>query len=485
MARRIEIKPRLHLDDHAAIAHLAPAVSALRTHAARLAPALAGRTVWMINSTAQGGGVAEMLPGMVGHLRELGIDTEWVVIETTDADFFELTKQLHNLIHGAGTPALGDAERALYERVCRENAEMIGKWVKPGDIVVVHDPQPLALGALLRSSHDIRTIWRCHIGLDEHNAATRAAWAFLRPYAVTYDASVFSLDEYVPDFLRQSARIIHPALDPLAAKNIDLSLHKVSGVLHNAGVSAVGPVVTPAYRQPARRIQPDGREGNADTPEDLGLLTRPTVTQISRWDRLKGFLPLLQGFARLKQQKRPADPLHARRVELLRLVLAGPDPGSIADDPEALEVLDELRSAYGRLPAALHRDVAILLLPMEVRTENALIVNALQRVSSVVVQNSIREGFGLTVAEAMWKQVPVMTSARACGPRHQVRDGVEGRLVAEPEDEEEIARTLDAMLADRGGRAIWGRNAQRRAHDEFMLYGQLERWIDALTAVAA
>lgn len=475
MARVVDIPSQEDLAEHAAVAHLAGSVAALREAAHRASGALEGRTIWMINSTEQGGGVAEMLPAMVTLLRDLGVRTEWAVIESDEPAFFELTKRIHNLIHDSGAADITADAIELYERVNRDNAAALAGRIAPGDIVVVHDPQPLPLGPMLRERADVHLVWRCHIGLDEQTARTEAVWALLRPYTEAYDRVVFSAQEYVPSFLSSRAAIIHPALDPLAPKNRDLSLHKVAGILANAGLSQVGPTLTEPYEHAVLRVGPDGDAAAADHNE-LGLLTRPIVTQISRWDRLKGFLPLLHAFAKLKQTT-PLEPEHRRRIELLRLVLAGPAIGTVADDPEASEVLGELRAAYAALPAAVRQDVAILLLPMESREQNALIVNALQRSSSVVVQNSLREGFGLTIAEAMWKRVPVLSSARACGPRAQIDDGVEGRLVPDPEDIDAVAAVLDEMLSDRVRRETWARNAQRRAHDQFMIFTQLRNWI--------
>jgi trehalose synthase len=187
--------------------------------------------------------------------------------------------------------------------------------------------------------------------------------------------------------------------------------------------------------------------------EDIGLLTRPIVTQISRWDRLKGWAPLVRAFAHLKRELHEGrsngrDPLHRRRLELVRLVLAGPDPASVADDPEGREVMDELRALFVELPDRIQRDIALVALPMSDRNQNALMVNAIQRASSVVVQNSIREGFGLTITEAMWKQIPVLSNSRAAGPRQQIRDGLDGRLIEDPENDEELAAAIDALLAD-------------------------------------
>jgi trehalose synthase len=160
-------------------------------------------------------------------------------------------------------------------------------------------------------------------------------------------------------------------------------------------------------------------------------------------------------------------------------MLAGPDPAAVADDPEGQEVLAELIERYRALPSELQEDIAVLSLPMTSRRENELMVNALQRCSSIVVQNSLREGFGLTVTEAMWKQAAVVGS-RACGIRQQIRDDVEGRLIPDPGDPETIAELLDLTLEDFAGRTQLGRNAQRRVHDEFLIFSQVRRWLEVL-----
>jgi trehalose synthase len=212
----------------------------------------------------------------------------------------------------------------------------------------------------------------------------------------------------------------------------------------------------------------------------MGLLTRPVVTQVSRWDRLKGYAPLLEAFVSLKRSAHEGgyagSVLQQRHLDLVQLVLAGPDPTAIQDDPEAREVLDELRSAYRALSPALQETVAIILLPMHSLEENALMVNALQRASTIVAQNSLREGFGLTIAEAMWKRVPILTNSRACGPRQQVRDGLDGRLVDDPEDRGELERALADMLADPARLERWGHSAQRRVHEHFLVFDQLRGW---------
>lgn len=484
MAKRVEIEWVRSLDEHAAYVHIAPAVEALREEARSVAAALQGRTLWMVNSTAQGGGVAEMLPGMIAHFRELGIATEWAVIEADDPAFFVLTKRIHNLLHGQGETGLGEAEAELFERVNATNARAILDYVKDGDILVVHDPQPMPLARLLRTERRLTTIWRCHIGLDEETRQTREAWDFLEPWADAYDHAVFSAPEYVPEFLADRATIIHPSVDPLTAKNRPLPVQSVVAILQRGGLlREQGPGVEPRFERLVGRLQADGEFLPATEPDDLGLLTRPIVTQVSRWDRLKGFRPLLDGFVRFKQrlalQGDGRDP-HRRRLELSRLVLAGPEPDSVSDDPEACEVLEELRCAYRSLDAAAQADIAIISLPMHDLEQNALIVNALQRVSTVVAQNSLREGFGLTITEAMLKSVPVLSNSRACGPRQQVRDCVDGRMIRDPEDVSEIGDALHGMLADPEILDEWGLNAQHRAHERFLVHVQLAEWLRLL-----
>jgi trehalose synthase len=485
LARLVEPDVHLTLDDYASLAQLVAAVEALRATAKTFVPLIEGRTVWHINSTAQGGGVAELLPTQIALLRNLGVDARWLVIETDRMEFFALTKRIHNMIHGAMQQEFTAGDRALYEDVSRANAEAILQHVGPNDVLVVHDPQPLGAGARVKRRHPgIRAIWRCHIGLEEDLPVTRAAWDFLRPYASVYDRAVFSIREYIPRFLTDRAVVIHPTVDPLSHKNRSLSLHKLVGILSDAALAEPHwPLLAPPWPEGARRLQPDGSWEIATAHDDIGLLARPIITQVSRWDRLKGFEPLMEAFRALKLGlvSRPAhDVRHRRRLELVRLVLAGPDPSSIQDDPEGLGVLKSLRSRYMKLEPDVREDVALLALPMGSRKANALMVNALQSCSDVVVQNSLREGFGLTVTEAMWKRTPVLGSARAYGVRLQVRDGIDGLLVSDPEDPEEIAEAMHRMLADEDQLETWGNNAQRRVYDEFLIFNELRRWLELL-----
>jgi len=485
MIHDVEIKS-IPLDCYASVAQLSRSVAELRAQASALAPPLAGRTVWMVSSTARGGGVAEMMPREVAMLRELGVDTQWTVIEPAEPAFFAFTKRLHNMIHGSGDARLGAADRALFDRVSETLAAELLPKLADGDVLVVHDPQPLGVGARLRSSRRIAAIWRCHIGLDEDLPQTRAAWEFLAPDLARYDRALFTAAEYVPPQLTGRSSVMQPAIDPLSHKNRELAIHKLVGILVDAKlVPEHGPAIAPPFEHPALRLQADGTLAVALVPEEIGLLFRPIVLQVSRWDRLKGWRPLLDGFVCLKRELTGRASRHAERQRRLlaqtKLVLAGPDPTSIRDDPEANEVFTELCSVYRALEPELRADVVLLALPMASLKENALIVNALQRCATLVVQNSLQEGFGLTVTEAMWKRCAVLAGP-ACGLRHQIRDGVHGHLLRSA-DPREIADALERLLIDPHTREAYGRAAQLRVQEEFLVFTQVRRWLEVLAQV--
>lgn len=486
MAFVVEVPESATLSDYKAVAHLAHHVEELEETARGVRRKLNGRRIWMVNSTAQGGGVAEMLPAMITLLRGLGFPTEWAVIESSEPAFFDLTKQIHNLIHGEGSPELTSGARELFERENRSNAAFLAEHMEPGDVLIVHDPQPVGVAGMVRENLDTTAVWRCHIGLDLENASTRAAWDFLAPYLDAYDHGVFSTTQYVPEAFTHRASVITPAIDPLGDKNRELHFHKVVGILTNSAlVRSPSPLVPPPYDDVVHRLQGDGSFKPANMWDNIGLLSRPIITQVSRWDRLKGWRPLMDAFVELKQrfvngQDGEQAWAYRRRLDLVRLVLAGPDPASIQDDPEGQEVIEDLHSAYLSVSPEIQDDIAVVTLPMSSRRRNALIVNALQRASTIVVQNSLREGFGLTVTEAMWKRIPILTNSRACGPRHQVRDGVDGRLVSNPEDSGELAGMMSAMLREHRNCDLWGLSAQRRVHSEYLVFNQVSSWLRLL-----
>lgn len=474
------------LDRYAEYALLAPSVHALRSEAELLVPKLQGRTVWMINSTARGGGVAEMLPKLVHLLRQLGVNTRWYTVNPTEPAFFTLTKRLHNAIHGVPCGDFGPKDRELFDSVSQRLYESFAPLIATNDIVVVHDPQPAGVGALLKQRSGVKTIWRCHIGLDHDTESTRRAWKFLQAPLQSYDHAVFSAPAYIVPALARRVSLICPSIDPLSHKNRPLHPVKLAGVLHNAGLlSTPHPIMTPRFSAPVSRLTPDGDFRPLDGATEIGVLFRPVMTQVSRWDRLKGWFPLLLGFRQLKQNaERLAgnDQRARKRLSLTRLVLAGPEPSAISDDPEAEGVLEEIRREYLALSPELQQDVAVLSLPMTSLKRNALMVNALQRASSVVVQNSLREGFGLSVTEAMWKHTPVLGSS-AYGIRQQISPGIDGELIDDPAHPASVCEGMARMLADPKRREHLARNAHYRVTDEFLIFRQLSDWLRLLAQV--
>ena len=264
----------------------------------QLRPVLAGRTIWNVNSTAAGGGVAEMLQVLVGYIEDLDFPIGWLVI-TGDARFFAITKRLHNQIHGdpAGGP-FDAAEADHYARMLAANAvELVGR-VRPGDVVLLHDPQTAGLAAPLAQA-GARVVWCCHIGVDWENEATRAAWDFLRPHLAAAQAYVFSRQKYVPSWIpAQKAWIIPPSIDPFSPKNQPLDPETVRAILVKLGVlDDAAPTVPPRF------VRRDGDMDIVTRPADVIGEGRPgpgdpMLVQVSRWDRLKDMAGVMRGFAR-------------------------------------------------------------------------------------------------------------------------------------------------------------------------------------------
>src|SRR5215208_6945622 len=358
--RLVTARAGVSLGDYAADAELVAAAEGLRAEAEQRVAALRGRVVWMVNSTATGGGVAELLPTQVSIPRELGVDVRWVVIDADRPEFFPLTKRLHNMIHGAAEPPLAPADRQLYEAVSRANADALLGVLAPNDVLVVHDPQPLGAGALVKRELGVRTIWRCHIGVDERPPAADDAWEFLRPYATVYDRAVFSAEEYIPPFLSSCSSVVHPTIDPLSHKNRDLSLHKLVGILSGAALAVPHwPLITPPFPDAARRLQAGGTFEPATLPEDIGLLARPIILQVSRWDRLKGFAPLLEAFRIFKLRalrgEHPVRGARGARRAARALRQSGVGGAAGRGDRGPADALAEEQRAHGQRTAAMRR----------------------------------------------------------------------------------------------------------------------------------
>lgn len=312
-----------------------PVVADLRL----LGEKLKGKVIQHINSTPVGGGVAEILNRMVPLLKELQVDCRWDVIKGGE-QFFEVTKKFHNALHGR-QEQITQNDFDVFMETSRQNIENVDTY---GDIVFVHDPQPIAL---VKKKKDNKWLWRCHIDVSEPDAKV---WDFLMDFIAGYDSAVFS----APSFSRKlpiRQFLIPPSIDPLSDKNKELPQEDIDAVLRKY------------------QIKKD----------------KPIITQISRFDRLKDPLGVIKAY------------LQVKKYIDCQLLLAG---GTAEDDPEGIKVFEEVMEK-----SKIDQDIHILLLP-----QNDIEVNALQRASDVIIQKSLREGFGLTVAEALWKAKPVVAS---------------------------------------------------------------------------
>jgi len=337
-------------------------------HLRQLAAPLKGMKLVHVNSTRSGGGVAEILAWLVPLQQQLGLDARWEVIRGEE-NFFTCTKDFHNGLQGNAVP-LSESIFRTYEDTNAHNAEELRTVLEEADIVIIHDPQPLPLLKFCQGRKG-RWIWRCHIDLSR---PFRPVWKYLRNFAEEYDASIFSLADFAQP-LPHTQYLIPPSIDPLSEKNMDLDESEALGVRQQFGID----------------------------PE------RPMMLQVGRFDRFKDPIGVIRSY-RLAKVFAPT----------LQLVLAG---GSATDDPEGSAVLNEVREE-----AAGDKDIFILLLPPDAH----LIINALQRTADIVLQKSKKEGFGLTVTEAMWKGKPVIGGDTG-GIRLQVVNYHTGFLVRTPD----------------------------------------------------
>jgi trehalose synthase len=370
-----------------------------------LAREVNGKTVKMVNSTAVGGGVAEMLNRLVPLLGELDVPTRWDVI-TGGNDFFEVTKAFHNALHGSPYQ-LTKAAQDIFLAYNEQNRQ---RMQFTEDVVVIHDPQP---APLIRSCGDSNSkwVWRCHIDLSNPNPQV---WGLLQPFISQYDAAIFSSQAFtrqlsIPQYL------FYPCIDPLSEKNKPLDDSEVQAVCDEFGIDR----------------------------------SRPIVTQVSRFDRLKDPVGVIQAFKLAKQY-----------VDC-QLVMAG---GGASDDPEGAAVLKEVQEVVNNDP-----DIIILDLPPWCAHE----INALQTASTVVVQKSIREGFGLTVTEALWKGKPTIASAVG-GIPNQVIHKITGMLVHSVEG---CAFQIRYLLTHPEFAAQLGRNGHEHVKENFLMTTNVRRWL--------
>jgi trehalose synthase len=428
---------------------------------------LDGRVVYNVNSTARGGGVAEMLQSLIPYARGAGVAAQWLVIGG-DPGFFAITKRIHNRLHGAAGDGgeLGDEERAVYETALQANAEELKKIVTDKDVVMLHDPQTAGLTRPLKEI-GATVIWRCHVGVDMPNKLARDAWRFLIPFVEKADAIVFSREAFEWEGLDSSRlTVIHPSIDAFSPKNQDMEPDTVRSILSATGLTAGGAAGEPAF------VRIDGSHALVERKasyEDGGPPPPPharLVVQVSRWDRLKDPIGVIDGFARVVA---PGSDAH--------LVVAGPAVAAVSDDPEGAEVLAEARRVWATLPDDIGARVHLATLPMDDGEENAAIVNALQRRADIIVQKSLAEGFGLTVAEGMWKGRPVVAS-RIGGIQDQISHGETGILIDDPTNLDSYGRAVVDLLKDRERAERIGTAAKERVRDGFLGPRHLMQYVD-------
>jgi trehalose synthase len=431
---------------------------------------LRGKVVWHVNSTARGGGVAEMLRSHLSYARGAGVDVRWMVIGG-DPSFYEVTKRIHNHLHESpgDSRTLGPEERQVYEQTLTANAAALQKLARPGDVFFLHDPQTAGLIAPMRETSGA-VVWRCHVGVDRPGELARGAWAFLGDYVRAADAWVFSRREFVWGGLDESrVWIVPPTIDAFSPKNQDLDEEAVAAILDVTGLTNSGAAGIPTFNRA------DGTPGRvnraARIEQDVPLsLDTPLLAQVSRWDRLKDPAGVLRCFA------------EHLRDDNAHLLLAGPDTEAVADDPEGAEVLAEVRTLRQGLDEAIGSRIHLASLPMDDLEENAAMVNAIQRRATVVTQKSLAEGFGLTVAEAMWKARPVV-AGRVGGIQDQIVDNESGILVDDAADLASVAAGIDRLLADPELATRIGTSARERVQREFLALPRMLDYFRRLEAV--
>jgi trehalose synthase len=370
-----------------------------------LANQLSGKIIQNINSTYIGGGVSEILEHMVPLLNQLGVDARWDVIRG-DEEFFEVTKKFHNALHGKSERLTGK-DFSKFKEITKQNLEELRLY---GDIMFIHDPQPIGF-IEKKSEAGGRWIWRCHIDISKPHMKV---WRFLRGYVNDYDAAVFSAPNFSQK-LRIRQFFISPSIDPLSDKNKELNQSFIDGVLKDYGLTS----------------------------------DKPIILQVSRYDRLKDPVGVIDAFEIVK-----------RSIDC-QLVLAG---GTATDDPESEEVLEEVRRR-----AEGNKDIHVLLIP----PESDLEINALQRAATIIMQKSLKEGFGLTISEALWKAKPVIASAVGGIPL-QIKNKFTGLLCHSVEG---AAYDLRQLLSNPDFARTLGKNGREHVRQNFLITSHLKNYL--------
>lgn len=380
----------------------------------QLAEHLQGAKVVHVNSTKEGGGVAEILNWLIPVMNELGLDASWEVINGNE-EYFRTTKSFHNGLQGNPT-VLSPMMKQAYEDTVEENAQRLRPILEEADFVIIHDPQPAALLEHCPNRKG-KWVWRCHI---DASRPYRKVWQYIKSKVSAYDASIFSMAEFAqslphPEFL------IAPSIDPLSEKNCDIPNDELNRIMMELGI-----------------------------PRD-----RPILTQISRFDRFKDPIGVIEAYKMIKD---------SINVEL---VLAG---GGATDDPEGAAVLEEVKSA-----ALGDEHIHILFLPSNAHR----IINALQRASTIVIQKSLQEGFGLTVTEALWKSKPVI-GGNVGGIRRQVHNYYTGFLVNTPEG---AALRIRYLLRNPEKMKAIGETGKQFVRENFLLTRHLREYLTLMLGI--
>lgn len=364
---------------------------------------LQGLRVLHINATNYGGGVAEILQSLIPLLNDVGLSAEWQVIEGNN-DFFNITKFLHNSFQNGQCFQLTKKQTEIYEKINKENAD---RFEGDYDLIIVHDPQPVALPFYINNSK-AKYIWRLHIDTSSCNDEN---WSYFSPFLAKYSACIFSSTQYAPETIPIKEKFyIPPAIDPFHPKNIELDKKTIKRVVEKMGID----------------------------------ITRPLITQVSRFDPWKDPVGVVKAYKIAK-----------KKVPGIQLALVA----SMAnDDPEGWKIYEETKRVVGNDPD-IH-----LILSNDPKT-NDINVNSIQRLSNIIIQKSLKEGFGLVVTEAMWKERPVI-GGNTVGIRMQIEDGKNGLLVSSIE---ECAERIVFLLQNKDKANKLGENAKESVRKNFLL----------------